>query len=108
MIDPSCLVSDWDGYGAHAIRERSIRYAKRFLAMLPKDISRPDLVPEPTGDLTMVWRKNGYHLIVGISDTGRAIWGGTTPQGHVHDDAAFHSRVPKTLLSLLYKIERPI
>jgi hypothetical protein len=25
MIDPSCLVSDWDGYGAHAIRERSIR-----------------------------------------------------------------------------------
>lgn len=105
MIDASCLFPDWDGYGARALSEASMSYIRRFLAVLPETISRPDLVPEPSGDLTMVWRKNGYHLIVGINPTGRVIWGGTTPQGHVHDDAAFQSRVPKTLLSLLYQIE---
>jgi hypothetical protein len=100
-----CSIQDWDGYDAKAIDRISVQHVCQFLEQLPADISYPELAPEPTGDLTMVWRKKGYHLIVGINASRQIAWGGTSPKGHVYGDAKFDSEIPRELLDLLYSVE---
>lgn len=104
-IRQECFTPDWDGYGAKPVNETSIQYVLRFLNNLSSGISYPELAPEPTGDLTMVWRKKGYHLIVGIDVSGQIAWGGTSPKGHVYGDATFDEEIPEVLIDLLYAIE---
>ena len=56
-----CSSPDWNGYDAQPIERKSIEHICAFLAMLPDNISYPELCAEPNGDLTMVRRKRGYH-----------------------------------------------
>lgn len=96
---------DWDGYDAKPIDRNSVQHVCQFLEQLPSDISYPELAPEPTGDLTMAWRKKGYHLIIWIDSAKQIAWGGTSPKGHVYGDAKFDSEIPEELINLLYSVE---
>jgi hypothetical protein len=101
-----CSEPDWNGYNANPIDRRSVSLVCSFLQQLPSSITYPELSPEPSGNLTMVWQKNGYHLIVGINPNKIIAWGGTSPQnGHVYGDAPFDTLIPIVLLELLKKIE---
>jgi hypothetical protein len=41
---------------------------------LPDDVEKPEVVPEPDGEVVMVWTKYGRHVcIVGIEPTGKLI-----------------------------------
>jgi hypothetical protein len=103
-----CSIADWDGYGSKPINRTSVDNIVDFLKKLqklPDNVSCPELAPEPTGDLTMVWRKKGYHLIVGIDAAKQIAWGGTSPKGHVYGDAKFDSDIPEELIDLLYSVE---
>jgi len=65
---------DWDGYGANAVNAESFLRAKQFVMNLPDDVEKPELVPEPDGDVVMVWTKDGRHLcIVGIKPTEKLV-----------------------------------
>ena len=65
---------DWDGYGANAVNAESFWRAKSFVENLPNDVEKPELVPEPDGDVVLVWTKDGRHVcIVGIKPTGRMV-----------------------------------
>lgn len=101
----ACSAQDWDGYGGKPIDRTSVQHVCMFLEQLPFGISYPELAPEPTGDLTMVWRKKGYHLIIGINSAKQIAWGGTSPKGHVYGDAKFDLEIPEELIGLLYSIE---
>ena len=100
-----CSSPDWDGYDAKPIDRTSVRYVCQFLGKLPSDISYPELSAEPNGDLTMVWFKRNYHLIIGIDNTGQIAWGGTSPRGRIYGDAKFGSDIPEELIDLLHSIE---
>ena len=102
-----CSHENWDGYDAKPIDRTSVQFICEFLEKLPSDIPYPELAPEPTGDLTMVWRKKGYHLVIGIDQARQIAWGGTSPKGHIYGDAEFgaDSDIPEELLDLLYSIE---
>lgn len=104
-IQQECSVEDWDGYDAKPIDRTSVEHVCQFLEQLPAIVSYPELSPEPTGDLTMVWRKNNYHLIVGINAAKHIAWGGTSPSGHVYGDAKYDSEIPEELTDLLYCVE---
>ena len=100
-----CSDSDWDGYGASPIDRASVTSVYKFLSLLPSDVTYPELSPEPTGNLTMVWRKRGYHLIIGINPEGQIAWGGTSPHGHLYGDAEFDSVIPEELIDILHCVE---
>ncbi len=104
-IIEECSEPDWDGHGAYAIDLQSVKHARSFLVKLPETISLPDLGAEPNGDLGMTWRKNGYHVGIGIDKLGVIAWGGTTPTGRAHGEVRFDGEIPKPVLELLYKIE---
>lgn len=101
-----CSKEDWDGYNAKPIDRASVNHVWHFLEKLPAGISYPELCAEPNGDLTMVWLKRGYHLIIGIDNAGQIAWGGTSPKGgHMYGDAIFDSDIPEELVDLLHSVE---
>ena len=61
-----CLEKDWDGYHANPTDPKSFASTIIFLEDFPSDLPLPDLVPEPNGDLAMVWKGNGYTLNAGV------------------------------------------
>ncbi len=100
-----CSSEGWNGYDAKPIDRHSVKFVFDFLSMLPLDISYPELSAEPNGDLTMVWRKNGYHLIIGIDNMGHIAWGGTSPSGRIYGDAKFDKEIPKDIVDILHSVE---
>lgn len=100
-----CSGQDWDGYGAKPVSQDSVRLVRKFLKMLPNDISYPDLEPEPNGALSMTWIKRGYHLGISIDEKKQIFWGGISPHGRVYGEARFIEEIPKELLYILYALE---
>jgi hypothetical protein len=100
-----CSSQGWDGYDAKPIDRDSVRLVCEFLEMLPADISYPELCAEPNGDLTMIWIKRGYHLVIGIDSSGMIAWGGTSPRGRIYGDAKFENEIPDEVIDILHSVE---
>jgi hypothetical protein len=65
---------DWDGHGANPVNAESLMRVRDFVMKLPDDVEKPEVVPEPDGDVVMVWTKDGRHVcIVGIEPTGKLV-----------------------------------
>ncbi len=65
---------DWDGHGANPVNAESFLRVRDFVMKLPDDVEKPEVVPEPDGDVVMVWTKDGRHVcIVGIEPTGKLV-----------------------------------
>jgi hypothetical protein len=65
---------DWDGHGANPVNAESFLRVRDFVMKLPDDVEKPEVVPEPDGDVVMAWTKDGRHVcIVGIEPTGKLI-----------------------------------
>jgi len=65
---------DWDGYGANPVNAESLMRVRKFVMELPDDVEKPESTPEPDGDVTMVWKKDGHHVcMVVIKPTGELI-----------------------------------
>lgn len=57
-VQAECSEVDWDGYGAEDITDKTIDVVRQFIQALPDTItSVPDIVPEPTGNIGLEWRK---------------------------------------------------
>ncbi|MCK5296692.1 MAG: hypothetical protein KAJ75_07355 [Alphaproteobacteria bacterium] len=104
-IIKECSEEDWDGEGALQLNDSSVRYAKSFIENLPCGVSLPEPVPEPCGELALVWKKNGYYIAIGIDSNAMIAYGGTTPSGTITGDLKFDGIIPKELLDLLKRIE---
>ncbi len=100
-----CSSHDWDGYDAKPIDRDSVRFVCLFLESLPNNITYPELCAEPNGDLTMIWMKRNYHLVIGIDKNGEIAWGGTSPHGRIYGDAKFKNEIPEEVISMLYSVE---
>ena len=103
-----CSENDWDGYGANPIDLESVKWVSKFIGLLPDYISYPELSPEPTGELTMVWNKNGFHMIVGINSQGILTYGGTSSSGRIYGDSKFNDEslsIPNGLIEILEMVD---
>jgi hypothetical protein len=101
-----CSVPDWDGYDAKPLDEGSVQCVRAFCQKLPSAITLPNLLPEPNGDLTMEWYKNGYHLVIGIDKQKQIAWACRTDNERYGGDGSFADSIPDSLLSLLHRIEK--
>ena len=104
-IFEECSSEGWNGYDAKPIDRESVQLVCSFLEKLPVDISYPELCAEPNGELTMVWIKRGYHLVIGIDNKGKVAWGGTSPSGRIYGDAKFENEIPEEVINILHSVE---
>lgn len=64
-----CSIADWDGYDATPISENSLFSTKQLIASLPLGIDEPAVVPEPSGELALLWQE-GKEKILSLSAIG--------------------------------------
>jgi len=48
--------SNWDGYGASAVNEHALGFAKRIARFLPLTLSPPEVSVDPDGEVAFDWR----------------------------------------------------
>jgi hypothetical protein len=63
-----CTEKDWDGYGAQPIVAKKITWVTQFVCNLPSCIPVPDVAPESTGELCLIWQTNSCKTIM-VSST---------------------------------------
>jgi hypothetical protein len=102
-----CSLPNWDGYEAKPIGRDSVtvKEAIRFLKQLPDHISYPELCPEPTGELGMMWEKGGYRLAVSIDSSRTISYGGISLHGRLYGEVRFTDGIPSEILELLERID---
>jgi hypothetical protein len=65
-----CSVTDWDGYGAIAVTQDSLRNAYLVLESLPPGFPVPSVGAEPDGALTLEWYRSPRRTVsVSIDET---------------------------------------
>ena len=97
-----CSEEGWDGYDAKPISNKSAEYALRFIEKLDRSVPLPDLVPEPNGELGMLWEKNGNSLVIGIDNNKVISYADVCHDGGSnHGTSKFSYDIPLILKALL-------
>jgi hypothetical protein len=100
-----CSKADWDGYGATAITTDTYEEAKRIIKLLPSSISMPEIVPEPSGEIGLEWRRGKRQIFV-MSVRGRhkisyaGLFSGNTIHGSEYFDETLPVRIMENLRRL--------
>lgn len=98
----SCERQGWDGYDAQPISNESAIRAAQLIQLLPSGIQSPDVVPEPSGDISLEWRaSNQKNFTLGVSGQSliyAGIFGGSSKS---YGEERFSRELPATVLEIL-------
>ena len=102
-----CITDDWDCYGAKAISSEVVHETFKFVDLLPVDITMPEVIPEPSGDIGLFWKKSkGQVLSLSITSKGvisfAYLFGKDEGCGHLH----FFDELPKMIINMLQVIQK--
>lgn len=107
-----CSKKNWDGYYANPADPQSFAGIIIFLDSFPSDLPLPDLMPKPNGDLCMVWKNNGYTLMVSVcclmNWKGYIKWSGILPEGYKPSSFLWTEtspNIPNELISIIKKLK---
>jgi hypothetical protein len=103
-----CRRANWDGSGAVAVEQDTLRNAYQFIEALPLDYPLPSVGVEPDGHLTLEWyRSPRWTLSVSVTPEGTlyysALFGSEDPRG----SSPFFDEIPQTILFLIKRACRP-
>jgi hypothetical protein len=102
QISQSCDKQGWDGYDAEPISPESVIRAAQLIELLPISIQTPDVVPEPSGDISLEWRADHQkHFSLGVSGLSivyAGIFGGSSK---AYGEERFSRDLPSTVLEIL-------
>lgn len=101
-----CSTEGWDNYGAKPISSGVVHEIFKFVDLLPLDITMPDVVPEPSGDIGLQWQKSkGQILSLTITPEGvisyAYIFGPNEGCGHLQ----FFDELPKMIANMLQVVQ---
>lgn len=105
-ISKECSMNNWDGYGAQAISEGSIREANRFIEALPKiNFPFPSITVDPDGEITFEWiNKTRKIFSVSIGHDGTLTYAGIFGTSKTHGTEDFEDAIPKTILDNIKRV----
>ena len=84
------LKSNWDGYGAPAIRKDIIEAARNFVGLLPENwADGPRIVPMSTGNLQLEWHHGTKVLELEFEDAKTIHYLQWHPEAGVEVEATF-------------------
>lgn len=70
-------VEDWDGEGAAPVEQSTLRYATRFLLMMPQGRQAPSVVVDRNGEITFDWGSSPSHTFsVSVGRDGTLTYAG--------------------------------
>ena len=102
----SCLVGNWDGYGAAPVSADGYALACQFLRALPLGIAAPSVGAESDGQLTLEWYRSPRRLLsVSISPEGDLHYAALLGPNRAYGTEAFFGDVPRTILDLIHRVQ---
>lgn len=101
-----CSTENWDAYGAKPISSKVVHETFKFIDLLPPNITMPDVIPEPFGDIGLQWKKSkGQILSLSITPEGVVsyafIFGKNEGCGHLQ----FFDELPKIIADRLQVVQ---
>lgn len=101
-----CREPNWDGYGAHAVREETYHLAHQFLAALPLRTPVPSIGAEPDGHITLEWYRSPQRtLSVSISQDGELHYAALLEEERICGTETFQARMPDIFTDLIGRLE---
>jgi hypothetical protein len=100
-----CRTPNWDGYGAAAVSQDSLRNTYLLLESLPLASPRPSIGAEPDGELTLEWHHSPRRtLSVSVSPAGELHFAALLGPNRVYGTEAFFGEVPERILELIKQV----
>jgi hypothetical protein len=102
QVSQSCEEQGWDGYDAEPISNESAIRAAQLIELLPNSIQTPNVVPEPSGHISLEWRTDDQKdFSLGVSGQNlvyAGIFGGSSK---AYGEERFARVLPRTVLEIL-------
>jgi hypothetical protein len=101
----SASTSNWDGYGANAIKELARSDAERFLELLPSDLTMPEVSIDPDGDISFEWLKSKrYVFSVSLSGNNKIVFAGICGGNDIHGTESFGDTIPGIIIDAIRRL----
>ena len=97
-----CNEYGWDGHGSEPIDKESSYYAIEFIKVLPHNMSSPELVPNPAGQLDLMWwdKNDRIGLTLSINNNGMGSFGfiNKDAEDECFGSFKFKEEIPESLI----------
>ena len=104
-VAEECSSTDWDGYGAAAIEQETIRQAERFLNALPLGMIAPSVGAESDGHITFEWYQSPRRIVsVSISPEGDLHYAALLGYSKTYGTEPFFGEIPSDVLKLARRV----
>jgi len=101
----SASSSNWDGYGASAVKEQAKSDAERFLELLPSNLAMPEVSVDPDGDISFEWLKSKRYLFsISLSGNNKIVYAGIFGGNETHGTEFFGDTIPIVIIDAIRKI----
>lgn len=101
----SANASNWDGYGADAVKEHVRSEAERFLELLPSDLAMPEVSVDPDGDMSFEWLKSRrYVFSVSLSGNNKIVFAGICGGNDIHGTESFGDTIPSIIIDAIRRL----
>ena len=102
-----CKSPNWDGYGALAVTQDTLRTAYCVIESLPVGTPAPTLGADPDGEITLEWYRSPYRtLSVSVSPDGDLHYGALCGPNKVNGTSVFLGGFPDVILRLIEQVTR--
>ena len=100
-----CIDDNWDGYGAKAITTQTLNKAMVFFSRLPDTLPKPEITPEPDGEIALEWYGNGGHVFsVSVNKNKQLSYSGLFSDGSkVHGEENIDSFDKEIISKFIFK-----
>jgi len=106
QVYQDCSEESWDGYDALPISEKAYFEAAKLIMLLPSHINKPEIIPEPTGEIALEWYL-GKNFIFVISVGGNnlityaGLFGSTSK---THGTEYFGTKLPSIIVDSIQRL----
>lgn len=105
-----CSSPNWDGYNANPISRDTFNQAIGIIRLLSNDylnLSIPDIVPEPDGDIAFEWEYNeGQTFVFSINEDKTINYAGIFGPNTVHGNEKFIETLPSAIVYNLNRLNQ--
>ncbi len=101
QVYQKCSEENWDGYDAQPISQEAYLEAEKLIRLLPSHIKKPEIVPEPTGEIALEWylgKRFTFVISVGGNNliTFAGLFGSTSK---THGTEYFGDKLPSRIVN---------
>lgn len=106
-ISKECSKANWDRYGANAVSNDSVNEARHFVELMPSFFPRPQILPEPSGEIGFEWYKDKRLIfVVSFSGKGSISYAGIFGSNKVHGTEYFSDCIPEVIYENIRRLSR--